>query len=282
MIARIIGWSIDNRKLILIATVFLIVGGVISVFRTPIDAIPDLSDVQVIVKTTYHGQAPQVVENQVTYPLSVAMLSVPKAIDVRGYSFFGDSYVYVIFEDGTDLYWAISRVTENLIQAKNQLPEGVEPTIGPDATGVGWVYQYALVDHSGNLDLSQLRSLQDWFLKYELKTVPGVAEVATVGGMVRQYQVVVDPDRLYTYGLTLKQIREAIKANNRETGGSVIEMGEAEYMIRAGGYIEGLEDLQQIPIGLNPRGTPILLVRHCRNSNRSADAPRDRRTRWRR
>ena len=259
MIARIIGWSIDNRKLILIATVFLIVGGVISVFRTPIDAIPDLSDVQVIVKTTYHGQAPQVVENQVTYPLSVAMLSVPKAIDVRGYSFFGDSYVYVIFEDGTDLYWAISRVTENLIQAKNQLPEGVEPTIGPDATGVGWVYQYALVDHTGNLDLSQLRSLQDWFLKYELKTVPGVAEVATVGGMVRQYQVVVDPDRLYTYGLTLKQIREAIRANNRETGGSVIEMGEAEYMIRAGGYIEGLEDLQQIPIGLNPRGTPILL-----------------------
>ena len=259
MIARIIGWSIDNRKLVLIATAFLIVGGVIALYRTPIDAIPDLSDVQVIVKTTYHGQAPQVVENQVTYPLSVAMLSVPKAVDVRGYSFFGDSYVYVIFEDGTDLYWARTRVLEYLNQARDQLPDGVDPAIGPDATGVGWIYQYALVDNSGSLDLSQLRSFQDWFLKYELKTVPGVAEVATVGGMVRQYQVVVDPDRLYSYGLTLKQIRSAIQANNRETGGSVLEMGEAEYMIRAGGYIEGLEDLQQIPIGVNPRGTPILL-----------------------
>ena len=259
MIARIIGWSIDNRKLVLIGTAFLIVGGIIALFRTPIDAIPDLSDVQVIVKTTYHGQAPQVVENQVTYPLSVAMLSVPKAVDVRGYSFFGDSYVYVIFEDGTDLYWAITRVTENLLQVQDQLPEGAKTSIGPDATGVGWVYQYAIVDKTGNLDLSQMRSFQDWFLKYELQTVPGVAEVATVGGMVRQYQVVVDPDRLYTYGLTLKQIRSAIRANNRETGGSVIEMGEAEYMIRSGGYVEGLEDLEQIPVGLNPHGTPILL-----------------------
>lgn len=259
MIARIIGWSVDNRNIVLIATAFLVVGGVLSVFRTPVDAIPDLSDVQVIVKTTFHGQAPQVVEDQVTYPLSVAMLSVPHTTAVRGYSFFGDSYVYIIFEDGTDLYWARSRVLEYLNQVKNQLPPGVTPTLGPDATGVGWIFEYALVDRSGNHDLDQLRSLQDWFLKYELQTVPGVAEVATVGGMVKQYQIVVDPDRLYAFGLTLKQIRQAIQSNNQETGGSVIEMGEAEYMVRAKGYITGLEHLQQIPLGISPQGTPLQL-----------------------
>ena len=259
MIARIIGWSVDNRHIVLIATAFLVVGGVISVLRTPVDAIPDLSDVQVIVKTTFHGQAPQVVEDQVTYPLSVAMLSVPYTTAVRGYSFFGDSYVYVIFEDGTDIYWARSRVLEYLNQVKNQLPSTVTPTLGPDATGVGWIFEYALVDRTGNHDLDQLRSLQDWFLKYELQTVPGVAEVATVGGMVKQYQIVVDPDRLYAFGLTLQQIRQAIQSNNQETGGSVIEMGEAEYMVRAKGYISGLEQLKQIPLGLSPQGTPLQL-----------------------
>ncbi len=259
MIARIIAWSIENRSIVLIATAFLIVGGIVSVVRTPIDAIPDLSDVQVIVKTPFPGQAPQVVEDQVTYPLSVAMLSVPRTTAVRGYSFFGDSYVYIIFEDGTDLYWARSRVLEYLNQVTNQLPSGLTPTLGPDATGVGWVYEYALTDRSGNHDLDELRSLQDWFLKYELQTVPGVAEVATVGGMVKQYQVVVDPDRLFAFGLTLKHIRHAIQSNNQETGGSVIEMGEAEYMVRAKGYIKGLEQLEKIPLGLSPSGTPLQL-----------------------
>lgn len=259
MIARIIGWSVDNRNIVLIATAFLVAGGVFSVLRTPVDAIPDLSDVQVIVKTTFHGQAPQVVEDQVTYPLSVAMLSVPHTTAVRGYSFFGDSYVYVIFEDGTDLYWARSRVLEYLNQVKGQLPSAVTPTLGPDATGVGWIFEYALVDRTGNHDLDQLRSIQDWFLKYELQTVPGVSEVATVGGMVKQYQIVVDPDRLYAFGLTLQQIRQAIQSNNQETGGSVIEMGEAEYMVRAKGYISGLEQLKQIPLGLSPQGTPLQL-----------------------
>ena len=259
MIARIIAWSIENRSIVLIATAFLIVGGIVSVVRTPIDAIPDLSDVQVIVKTPFPGQAPQVVEDQVTYPLSVAMLSVPRTTAVRGYSFFGDSYVYIIFEDGTDLYWARSRVLEYLNQVTNQLPSGLTPTLGPDATGVGWVYEYALTDRSGNHDLDELRSLQDWFLKYELQTVPGVAEIATVGGMVKQYQVVVDPDRLFAFGLTLKHIRHAIQSNNQETGGSVIEMGEAEYMVRAKGYIKGLEQLEKIPLGLSPSGTPLQL-----------------------
>lgn len=259
MISRIIGWSIENRSIVLIATAFLIVGGIVSVLRTPIDAIPDLSDVQVIVKTPFPGQAPQVVEDQVTYPLSVAMLSVPRSTAVRGYSFFGDSYVYIIFEDGTDLYWARSRVLEYLNQVTNQLPAGLTPTLGPDATGVGWIYEYALTDRSGNHDLDQLRSLQDWFLKYELQTVPGVAEVATVGGMVKQYQVVVDPDRLFAFGLTLKHIRHAIQINNQETGGSVIEMGEAEYIVRAKGYVQGLEQLEKIPLGLSPSGTPLQL-----------------------
>jgi len=239
---------------------FVITGwGVFAVKNTPLDAIPDLSDVQVIIKTTYPGQAPRVVEDQVTYPLTTAMLSVPKAENVRGYSFFGDSYVYVIFEDGTDPYWARSRVLEYLSQVTSKLPEGAKPTLGPDATGVGWVYEYALVDRSGKNDLSQLRSLQDWFLKYELQTVAGVSEVATIGGMVKQYQVVLDPNRLRAYNLPISKIKSAIKRANQETGGSVIEMAEAEYMVRATGYIDSLQYLKNIPLSVNKNGSPILL-----------------------
>ncbi len=260
MIAALIRWSIRNRFLVLVLTVLLTAWGIWSLRETPVDAIPDLSDVQVIIKTSYPGQAPQVVEDQVTYPLTTAMLSVPRAVTVRGYSFFGDSYVYVIFEDGTDLYWARSRVLEYLSQVTEQLPDGARPALGPDATGVGWVYQYALVDRSGGHDLAELRSLQDWFLKFELQTVPGVAEVATVGGMVRQYQVVVDPDKLRAYGIPLSMIKSAIQRGNQETGGSVIEMGEAEYMVRATGYIQGIEDLGHIPLGANASGTPLTLA----------------------
>ena len=260
MIERIIRWSIANRLLVLMLTGFITVGGIYSIRQTPIDALPDLSDVQVIIKTSFPGQAPQVVEDQVTYPLTTAMLSVPKAVTVRGYSFFGDSYVYIIFEDGTDLYWARSRVLEYLNQVASQLPEGASSALGPDATGVGWVFEYALVDRSGKHDLAQLRSLQDWFLKYELQTLPGVAEVATVGGMVRQYQVVVDPDKLRAFGITLARLKNAIREGNQETGGSVIEMGEAEYMVRASGYLEGVEDLAAIPLGVNDQGTPLVLA----------------------
>ena len=239
MIAGLIRWSIENRILVVIASGFVVAGGLYSVRQTPVDALPDLSDVQVIIKTSFPGQAPQVVEDQVTYPLTTAMLAVPKAVNVRGYSFFGDSYVYVIFEDGTDLYWARSRVLEYLSQVTGRLPDNAKPALGPDATGVGWIFEYALVDRTGQHDLSQLRSMQDWFLKYELQTVPGVAEVATIGGMVRQYQVVVDPDKLRAFGITLAKIRQAIQAGNQEAGGSVIEMGEAEYMVRATGYLRG-------------------------------------------
>ena len=259
MIESIIRWSITNRLLVLILTGFVTVGGIYAVQQTPIDALPDLSDVQVIIKTSYPGQAPQVVEDQVTYPLTTAMLSVPKAVTVRGYSFFGDSFVYIIFEDGTDLYWARSRVLEYLNQVSGQLPNGAKPALGPDATGVGWVFEYALLDRSGQHDLAQLRSLQDWFLKYELQTVPGVAEVAAIGGMVRQYQVVVDPDRLRAFGITLAELKLAIQQGNQETGGSVIEMGEAEYMVRASGYLQGIDDLAAIPLGVNEQGTPLLL-----------------------
>ncbi len=260
MIAGLIRWSIHNRFLVLLATAFLVAWGLYSISQTPVDALPDLSDVQVIIKTPYPGQAPQVVEDQVTYPLTTAMLAVPKAVTVRGYSFFGDSFVYIIFEDGTDLYWARSRVLEYLSQVAGQLPEGVTPALGPDATGVGWVYEYALVDRTGQHDLSELRSIQDWFLKFELQTVPGVAEVATIGGMVRQYQVVLDPDKLRAFDLTLAHVKNAIRAGNQETGGSVIEMGEAEYMVRASGYLKSLDDLAAIPLGVNADGTPILLT----------------------
>ncbi len=259
MIARLIRLSIANRHLIIILAVLLTAWGIYSLRQTPVDALPDLSDVQVIIKTTFPGQAPQVVEDQVTYPLTTAMLSVPKAVTVRGYSFFGDSYVYVIFEDGTDLYWARSRVLEYLSQVSANLPDNASSSLGPDATGVGWVYQYALVDRTGRYDLAELRSLQDWFLKYELQTVEGVAEVATVGGMVRQYQVVLDPDKLRAFGITLSRLKLAIQQGNQETGGSVIEMGEAEYMVRATGYLQGVDDLAAIPLGVNEQGTPLLL-----------------------
>ena len=259
MIAAVIRWSIRNRILVILLTVLLAAWGLIALRQTPVDAIPDLSDVQVIVKTSYPGQAPQVVEDQVTFPLTTAMLAVPGALTVRGYSFFGDSYVYVIFEDGTDLYWARSRVLEYLSQVAPRLPEGARPALGPDATGVGWIYQYALVDRTGTRDISELRAIQDWFLKYELQTAPGVAEVATVGGMVRQYQVVLNPNRLRSYGIPISRVKAAIQQGNLEVGGSVIERAEAEYMVRTTGYIESLDDLRNIPLGLSARGTPILL-----------------------
>ncbi len=243
MIAALIRWSVRNRLLVLLAAALLSAWGVYSVRTIPLDAIPDLSDVQVIIRTSYPGQAPQVVEDQLTYPLSTAMLSVPGAVAVRGYSFFGDSYVYVIFSDDTDLYWARSRVLEYLSQVSARLPNGIQPRLGPDATGVGWIYQYALLDRSGKHDLAELRSLQDWFLKYELQTVPGVSEVATVGGMVKQYQVVIDPDRLRGYYLTLANVKRAIQESNQETGGSVLEIAEAEYMVRFKGYIKGTDDI---------------------------------------
>jgi len=259
MIASVIHWSIRNRFLVVLLTLILTGWGLYAVKNTPLDALPDLSDVQVIIKTSYPGQAPRVVEDQVTYPLTTTMLSVPKATTVRGYSFFGDSYVYILFEDGTDLYWARSRVLEYLSQVQSRLPANAVTALGPDATGVGWVYEYALVDRSGTHDLSELRSIQDWFLKFELQTVPGVSEVATIGGMVKQYQVVVDPDRLRSYGIPLSKVKTAIQRGNQEAGGSVIEMAEAEYMVRATGYIQGVEELNQIPLGMNANGTPILL-----------------------
>ena len=259
MIEQVIRWSIYNRFLVVIFALLLALGGLYALFETPVDAIPDLSDVQVIIKTSYPGQAPQVVEDQVTYPLTTAMLAVPHAVTVRGYSFFGSSYVYVIFSEGTDLYWARSRVLEYLSQVTSRLPSGVEPELGPDATGVGWIYEYALVDRSGGHDLSQLRSLQDWFLKYELQSVPGVAEVATVGGMVKQYQVVIDPDLLRAYDISLATLHQAVKRANQEAGASVVELAEAEYMVRTTGYISGLEQLREIPLGVNERGTPLLL-----------------------
>ncbi|MEG0007416.1 MAG: efflux RND transporter permease subunit [Aeromonas sp.] len=259
MIPSIIRWSVGNRFLVLLLTLMLTAWGLWSVKQTPVDALPDLSDVQVIIKTSYPGQAPQVVEDQVTYPLTTAMLAVPGAITVRGYSFFGDSFVYVLFDDSTDLYWARARVLEYLSQVAPSLPASARPQLGPDATGVGWVYQYALVDKTGKHDLSELTSLQNWFLKYELQTVNGVSEVATVGGMVRQYQVRVDPDKLRAYGIPLSLIQTAIEMGNQETGASVIEMAEAEYMVRSNGYLKSVEDLKQIPLGTNVRGAPLLL-----------------------
>lgn len=259
MIKRIIEWSIENRFLVIIAILLLVGAGIYTIKHTPLDAIPDLSDVQVIIKTSYPGQAPQVVEDQVTYPLATAMLTVPGALSVRAYSFFGDSYVYVIFKDGTDLYWARSRVLEYLNQVASKLPASAKPELGPDATGVGWIFQYALVDRSGNHDLSELTTLQNWLLKYELQTVPGVAEVATVGGMVKQYQITLEPNQLRTYGVSLMKVKQAIKRANGEVGGSVIEMGEGEYMVRTNGYIKSIQDLNNIPLGINRNGTPVLL-----------------------
>ncbi len=259
MIVSLIKWSIGNRFFVLLATAMLIGIGLFSLKNTPVDALPDLSDVQVIIKTTYPGQAPQVVQDQVTYPLTTAMLSVPGAVTVRGYSFFGDSYVYIIFDEKTDLYWARSRVLEYLSQVSPTLPANARPALGPDATGVGWIYLYALQDKTGQHDLSELRSLQDWFLKYELQTVPGVSEVSTLGGMVKQYQVTVDPNKLNAFNIPLSHITMAIKRGNQEIGASVIEMAEAEYMVRATGYLENAEDIGNIPLGLNNNGVPVLL-----------------------
>ncbi|CAN5134857.1 CusA/CzcA family heavy metal efflux RND transporter [soil metagenome] len=259
MIARLIRWSIVNRFLVLLATVMVAAWGVYSLLRTPLDALPDLSDVQVIIRTSYPGQAPRIVENQVTYPLTTTMLSVPGAKTVRGYSFFGDSFVYVLFEDGTDLYWARSRVLEYLNQVQGRLPAAAKASLGPDASGVGWIYQYALVDHSGTQDAGQLRALQDWFLKYELKTVPNVAEVASVGGMVRQYQVVLDPDKLAAYNIPHGKVVEALQKANQEAGGSVLELGEAEYVVRASGYLQGLDDFRKVPLMTTPAGVSVRL-----------------------
>ena len=259
MIESIIRWSVGNRFFVLLATLMLVGMGLYSLKNTPVDAIPDLSDVQVIIKTSFPGQAPQVVEDQVTYPLTTAMLSVPGAVTVRGYSFFGDSFVYVIFDEDTDAYWARSRVLEYLSQVAPTLPPSARPQLGPDATGVGWVYLYALVDRSGQHDISQLRSLQDWFLKYELQTVPGVSEVSALGGMVKQYQVKVNPEKLRAFSIPLSLIQMAIQRGNQEVGASVVEMAEAEYMVRASGYIQGIDDLANIPLGLDVNGTPLLL-----------------------
>lgn len=259
MIAALIRWSVANRFLVLLATLFITAWGLWSLKNTPIDALPDLSDVQVIIRTPYAGQAPQIVENQVTYPLSTTMLSVPGAKTVRGYSFFGDSFVYVLFEDGTDPYWARSRVLEYLSQVQSRLPANAKPALGPDATGVGWIFQYALVDRSGGHDLAQLRALQDWFLKFELKTLPNVAEVATVGGMVKQYQVLLDPIRLASQGITQADVSAAIGKANQEAGGAVLEMAETEFIVRASGYLKTLNDFRSIPLKLGAGGVPVTL-----------------------
>ncbi|KAF7765223.1 Cu(I)/Ag(I) efflux system membrane protein CusA/SilA [Pseudoalteromonas undina] len=259
MITAIIRWSVVNRFFVLLLTAILIGGGLYAVKNTPVDALPDLSDVQVIVKTSYPGQAPQVVQDQVTFPITTAMLSVPGAQTVRGFSFFGDSYVYVIFDEDTDLYWARSRVQEYLSQVSARLPSTAIAELGPDATGVGWVYLYALTDTTGKHDISQLRSLQDWFLKFELQTVPGVSEVASVGGMVKQYQVNVQPDKLRAYGIPLSLIQTAIKQGNQEMGASVVEMAEAEYMVTSTGYVKSVADLEAIPLGINANGTALQL-----------------------
>ncbi|KAA1161680.1 efflux RND transporter permease subunit [Pseudoalteromonas fuliginea] len=259
MITAIIRWSVSNRFFVLLLTLILLGGGLFAIKNTPVDALPDLSDVQVIIKTTYPGQAPQVVQDQVTFPLTTAMLSVPGAQTVRGFSFFGDSYVYVIFDEKTDLYWARSRVQEYLSQVANRLPDSATPELGPDATGVGWIYLYALIDKTNKHDISQLRSLQDWFLKFELQTVPGVSEVAAVGGMVKQYQVNVEPDKLRAYGIPLSLIQTAIQQGNQEMGASVVEMAEAEYMVTSTGYIKSVADLEAIPLGVNANGTALQL-----------------------
>ena len=259
MIEWLIRASVKARGLIVVAALVLTVIGIGAVRTTPVDALPDLSEVQVIIRTTYPGQAPQIVENQVTYPLTTTMLSVPGARVVRGYSFVGDSFVYVLFEDGTDLYWARSRVLEYLSQVQGRLPAGATASLGPDATGVGWIYEYALVDKTGRHDLAQPRSLQDWFLRYELKAVPGVAEVASIGGMVRQYQVVVDPQKLASYGVTANDVSDALKRANQETGGAVVEMAEAEYIVRASGYLKTLDDFRAVPIRAAAGGIPVTL-----------------------
>ena len=257
MLKKIIALSLKNRFLVILGTLFIIAWGIYSMQRTPLDAIPDLSDVQVIIFTEFPGQAPQIIEDQITYPLTTSMLSVPFAQVVRGYSFFGFSFVYIIFEDGTDLYWARSRVLEQLNFISRRLPKGVTPTLGPDATGVGWIYEYALVDTTGKHDLAELRSIQDWYLRYELQTVPGVSEVASIGGYVKQYQVEVDPNKLIAYNISLGKISHAIQRSNNDVGGRLLEMSETEFMVRGLGYIQNLQDLKEIPVGVDAKGTPI-------------------------
>ena len=258
MIAALIRWSIVNRVLVLIATAFLVVAGILSVSRIGLDALPDLSDTQVIIRTPFPGKAPQVVEDLVTYPLTTTMLSVPGAKTVRGYSFFGDSFVYVLFDDKTDPYWARSRVVEYLNQVQSRLPAGANASLGPDATGVGWIFEYALVDRTGKNDIGQLRALNDWFLKYELKTVPDVAEVASIGGMVKQYQVVLDPDRMRVLGVTQAMVMEALRKANQASGGSVVELAETEYMVRSRGFLKSLDDFRAIPVSVSG-ATPVML-----------------------
>ncbi|MFL6648545.1 MAG: efflux RND transporter permease subunit, partial [Sulfurifustaceae bacterium] len=258
MIEKLIRWSVSNRFLVLLATVVVAAWGIWAVRSTAVDALPDLSDVQVIVRTTYPGQAPQIIEKQITYPLATTMMSVPGARTVRGYSFFGDSFVYVIFEDGSDLYWARSRVLEYLNQVQARLPAGAKASLGPDATGVGWIFEYALVDRSGRHDLAQLRALQDWFLKFELKSLPNIAEVASLGGMVKQYQILLDPARLAAYRIPHNKVIQAVRMANQESGGAVLELSEAEYMVRASGYLKSIDDFRAIPVGL-AAGVPITL-----------------------
>ena len=259
MVERIIQWSINNKFMVVLLTVFIILGGSLAMMETPLDAIPDLSDVQVIIYTEYLGQAPQVVEDQITYPLTTAMLSVPFAKVVRGYSFFGFSFVYIIFEEDTDLYWARSRVLEYLNFVSGRLPPGVTPSLGPDATGVGWIYEYVLQDTNGQHDLQQLRSIQDWYLRYELTSVPGVSEVASIGGFVKQYQVEVDPNKLQAYGLSIQKVRQAIQRSNSDVGGKLVEMAETEFMVRGLGYISSLGDLENVAVAVDSKGTPVLL-----------------------
>ncbi|MEK9802653.1 MAG: efflux RND transporter permease subunit, partial [Curvibacter sp.] len=259
MISRLIHWSIANRILVLIATLIVSAWGVLTLLRTPLDALPDLSDTQVIIRTTWPGQAPQIVENQITYPLTTTMLSVPGTKAVRGFSMFGDSFVYVLFDDNVDLYWARSRVLEYLNQVQSRLPATARSSIGPDASGVGWIYQYALIDRSGHQDIAQLRALQDWFLRFELKTVADVAEVASIGGMVKQYQIVLDPDKLAAYRISQDMVSAAVGRANQETGGSVIELGEAEYAVRASGYLQSLDDFRAIPIRTTAAGISVRL-----------------------
>src|SRR5579885_710005 len=257
MLTRLIVFSLKNRFIVLLVTAALAVGGVLALKTIPLDALPDLSDTQVIIYTPWSGQAPQIIQDQVTYPITTKMLSVPRAKVVRGYSFYGFSFVYVIFQDGTDLYWARSRVLEYLSSITSQLPPGVTPSLGPDATGVGWPFMYSL--NSTNRDLAELRSIQDWYLRYQLAAVPGVAEVASVGGFVKQYQVTVDPVKLRAYNLSLSQVAEAIRRSNGEVGGRSIELAETEFILRVKGYIQNLDDLRKVAVGVGKDGTPILL-----------------------
>ncbi len=257
MLKRLIGWSVDNRLIVLIFTVAAIAGGVWAVRETPLEALPDLSDVQVIVQAEYGEQAPRIVEDQVTYPIAAEMLKVPGATTVRGYSYFGISFVYVIFDDDTDLYWARARVLEYLNGLKGKLPSTVTPTLGPDATGLGWIYQYALEDTTGRLDLAELRSVQDWYLRYALTAVPGVSEVATVGGFEKQYQIDLDPAKLLAYGVPITRVMSAIQSANADVGAMVMELSEREYMVRGLGYLKGISDIENVVVGATATGTPI-------------------------